>query len=530
MKMIKNTIKLLGLFAVFCVATLQNKADAIKIADVPSSIYTINTTTNNYQSNVLMNNNWRFFFSDVPFATYLKSYSSVAIQFGSNPSHAQFTWVKASKDNSNLTVQLWHEGIKDWVSYVFPVNWLTFTFKNWETALLDNIFFWHDSVILYDDSFRHTLQYKWSIAIEYVVFLVDPLQSTTSDNFWLIDFLDKKAYSTTLWSWVIYDLFFWQNFTNYNFQSINYEKSYSLSQTTWSVWFPSQMNMYQKSISYTPWHFDNDVSFVYSLDPFTIQPEYWTNDNNNLNSNKNYFNAALIDQYNDCVNKWENLRKALHLAALCKYEDTNTERENIIYNTWFDYTWTAVYCQQLDSFAYNLYNTYSWNWASGVFSYDVNLQDYTLPINQLIFAWFFHSVVVWSNWQISWLPNWNDRCAAYTVSNFNNNNKSTIEIISDDLNAAFWSWIAKQYADTINSSNTFSWLLSAIKDWTSWFFADYLFDPYTAMFNSWLNEFQNKFWFWSCENIQNWFWGLQLWNYALYIVAVVIIFIFIIAL
>ena len=527
MKMIKNTIKLLGLFAVFCVATLQNKADAIKFADVPTPLNnSINSTINSSRSTLWRNVNWRFFTNSSNYSTWLKSYTIAAVKMWSTDIY--FPFLKVEKDSNNLTVNIWGEDTKTYYAYVLPLNWLTYTFKNWETALLDNIFFWHDSIILYDDWFRHTLQYKWRYAIEYVAFLVDPLQNTTSDNFWLIDFLWRKAYSTTLWTWIINDMYFWIGFDQYDYKTVNYEKSYSMVYTTWWNWFPT-LNMVSK-LDRPTYKILNDDSFIYNVDPFTIQPEYWTNDNNNLNSSNNYFNAALIDQYNDCVNKWENLRKVLHLAALCKYEDTNTERENIIYNTWFDYTWTAVYCQQLDSFAYNLYNTYSWNWASGVFSYDVNLQDYTLPINQLIFAWFFHSVVVWSNWQISWLPNWNDRCAAYTVSNFNNNNKSTIEIIADDLNAAFWSWIAKQYADTINSSNTFSWLLSAIKDWTSWFFADYLFDPYTAMFNSWLNEFQNKFWFWSCENIQNWFWGLQLWNYALYIVAVVIIFIFIIAL
>ena len=160
MKMIKNSIKLLGLFAVFCVATLQNKADAIKFADIPTPLNnSINSTINSSRSTLWRNVNWRFFTSSSNYTTWLKSYTKAAVKMWSTDIY--FPFLKVEIDSNNLTVNIWGEDTKTYYAYVLPLNWLTYTFKNWETALLDNIFFWHDSIILYDDWFRHTLQYKW---------------------------------------------------------------------------------------------------------------------------------------------------------------------------------------------------------------------------------------------------------------------------------------------------------------------------------------------------------------------------------
>ena len=569
MKMIKNFVKLLTLCVVAVSVATATKVSAFSIS-VLNDGYLFNSDdwiatspqlqykwTNNNDSN-------KYCWSVSPFSAY-SSWSSMGcwasrVDLGfysyekwqvmrwnnynqdvcSNSSSSScylfsFSNVKVSRPQWYFQIQYYNNISRSWstintddqykITKIHPESWVSIAY--------DQVVFRDDTVIFYNSETLDSYQFKAGAEYVWGILLANPYDEDGIDNLWYIKLKSWKAWSTTVSVATAWDIMLWNTILRLQdiytlFWDSTSSKFYTISR--WGVNpFPFQVkNLYDQTDKKINSIYAQQDMFQYSYENNFISPDSTDNlPDSNVSQDNNYFNAALVDQYNDCVNKWENLRKALHLSALCKYQDTNTERENIIYITWLDYTWTASYCQQLDNYVVNLYNTYSWNWATGVFSYDVNLQDYTLPINQLIFAWFFHSVVVWSDWQISWLPNWNDRCAAYTVSNFNQNNKSTIELIWDEITSFFWSGVAKYYKDTINNNNTFSWLLESIKNWTSWYFTEYLFNPYIVMFNSWYNDFHSKVWLSSCSSIQNSVWSLVLWDYALYIVAFVIIFILI---
>lgn len=405
--------------------------------------------------------------------------------------------------------------------------------ETWVSTAYDQVVFRDDTVIFYNSNTLESYQFKaWIEYVDWIV-LANPYDDDWVDNLWFIKLKSWKAWSTTVSVATAWDIMLWNTILRLDdlytlFWDSSTAKYYTISR--WGVNpFPFQVkNLYDQTDKKINSIYAQQDMFQYSYENNFLSPDSTQNlPDSNVSQDNNYFNANLINEYNNCVNKWENLRKALHLAVMCKNQDENTERENIIYNTWLDYTGSASYCQQLDNFVVNLYSLYSWNRATWVLDYDINLQYISAPINNLIFAWYYHSVMVDANWNISWLPNWNSRCASYTVSNFQNQNKSTIEKISDEITSFFWTGIAKYYQDTINNNQTFSWLLASIKNWTSWYFTQYLFDPYIAMFNSWYNDFHSKIWVWSCSDIHNSVWWLVLWDYALYIVAVVIIFIFI---
>ena len=430
----------------------------------------------------------------------------------------------------------WNDTTKAYSMFETPWIWYSYTI-NWQNVNFDMWFPYHWTFVLYSSDTHHSIQLIWSKRLIDKVLYVDPYQS--SDNVYVIDFYQWKAWSVTypteteLDKKLLSALMFWwiwntdEFLKSFKYMADNDWKSYTI-ETWWTYFFPPTYSQWSSSYydSSDGYHeFSTETSYYwltryYKPDWQFESPDWEFTEVNN-------YNEKLVNDYNQCVNKWENLRKALHLAVMCKNQDENTIWENIIIRTWLDYTWTASYCLQLDNYVVDLYSVYSWNWATWIFSYDVNLQDNSLPINQLIFAWYYHSVVVDNQWNISWLPSWNSWCAAYTLSNYYDENKTWVEKIADEITSFFGTGVARYYQDTIDNWQSFWWLIDSIKNWTSWYFTDYLFDPYIVMFNSWYNDFHNKIWVWSCSDIQNSVWSLVLWDYALYIVAFVIIFILI---
>ena len=526
MKGFKNLVILLICALAFALAT--PKAEAIAISDSPS--FSVNTFWNynwtftyRYDKNYFSRyNDWSkknvsitYKSSASPFASYIWNWGNAVINKSFMGSYVKNSWYLTLKAY-DISYNLLEESI--------PFAWVSENF-DWTNVLLTNIWFWNNTFILYDDNLTHTLQYIWNYKIkDYIIFLdplTETLESASYDNFYLISIPQKKAWSLKLLITHLDNIFYW-NLSDYDIKTFPYTSSYTLTQITWSTIFPKYTSYMSSNNSYI----DNDIWFLYNKDSVYISPDFdwWTSeDTENWQSN---MNISLVNNYNQCVNKWENLRKALQLASMCKLQG-ETAWENIIIDTWLNYTWSYSYCIDLDSFIASAYNIYSWNWNNSIINENVNLQDNTAPFNDLIFSWYYNSVFIDNNNNISWLPNGNSRCSAYTVSSFYDSEKSTIEKISDSITDFFWEDIAWIYKDSIESHTTFSWLIASLSAWTSWFFNWYLFDPYITQFNSWYNKFYSAVNLSGCTVIKQTFPDTAYWDIVFFVAVVSLIFIFI---
>lgn len=522
MKGVKNFIILLGFALAFALAT--PKASALSISDVwgfcnewnANYTYKIQYSYDTYNFIVRNSFNPRADVS-ISFKSWLEPYRT-------------FYNVCSSASKSFMGYYRKQDWYLDLRTYDINYNLLESDIAlsgvlwdfSWYYVPLTNIWLANNNYILYNDDLSHTLQYLWNYKIRDYIVWVDPLTSTlnddTIDNFYLISIPKRKAWSLKVDSTTLQDFFYW-NIANYDFRSLNYTNSYSLTQTTNTTIFPKNSVYMNNTRSY----FDNDIWFNYIKDGSFIAPDFW--DNIETDTDTNYFNVQLVNYYNSCVNKWENLRKALQLSAYCKLQ-WESAWENIIINTWLNYTWSYSYCSELDQFIVNAYWLYSWNWNNWIINENTDLQDNSAPFNDLIFSWYYNSLFIDSNHNLSWLPNWNSRCSAFTVSQFYNNEKSTIEKISDSITDFFGSGVAWIYNDTVWSHSTFSWLITSLSAWTSWFFNSYLFDPYIEQFNSWYNKFYSAVNLSWCSVIKQTFPDTIYWDIVFYVAIIWLILLF----
>lgn len=531
MKGFKNLVVLLISALAFALAT--PKASAVAISDSPSFLvwnrscqWTLNYRVDKNGFNKCgdwTRNNISISFSssnNAPYNAFINNNTSTS--WGSNTTLSYF-WQIYKKDGylQINTYNLYYDLVPEYV----PFAGVSENFDG-QTVLLNNIWFWNNFFVLYDDNLTHTLQYIWNYKIKDYIIFVDPLtsslESSSYDNFYLISIPQKKAWSMKLVQMHL-DNIFYGALADYEIKNFPFVNSYTLTQTTNTTIFPKYSNYMSNSTSYVP----NDIWFIYTKDLEYIAPNFWWSNNNNTDTENwvSNFNVALVNDYNDCVNKWENLRKALQLSTMCKlqWEDT---WENIIINTGLNYTWSNTYCIDLDQFIFTAYNIYSWNWNNWIINENTNLQDNSASFNDLIFSWYYNSVFIDSWHNISWLPNWNSWCTAYTVSNFYNNEKSTIEKISDSLTDFFGSGVAWIYNDTVWSHSTFSWLVSSLSVWTSGFFNSYLFDPYITQFNSWYNKFYSAVNLSGCSVIKQTFPDTIYWDIVFYVAIIWFILLF----
>ena len=431
------------------------------------------------------------------------------------------SFVKISRNTSSqlLVLKYYLDNNKSWYEINVPVGWYDFEVSNWNVLNFTNIHFRHDSIIFYTSDYSHSLQYRWwSVFYDWVVYS-DPYSD--SDNFWLIHTPEKKAWSMTQSNkQFLSDYMLWkQNLPISDFVHFPYDKSYTIS-NWWSSFFPPTAWNQFKDRWWNLWW----KTFLYNIDLNYSAPVYWNNNNDNIWESN--FNIGLVNQYNKCVNKGENLRKSLHLAIMCKlqWEDS---RENIIINTGLNYTGSYSYCLDLDNFINSVYSVYSWNWNIWLINENVDIMDYNAPFNDLIFSWYYNSVFIDENQNVSWLPVGNNWCSAYTVWSFYDNEKSTIEKISESITDFFGSGVASIYNETVWTHSTFSWLITSLSVWTSGFFTEYLFDPYIEQFNSGYNKFYSAVNMTGCSFIKQTFPDTIYWDLVFFVAVVSLIFIFI---
>ena len=551
----KNSFKLLVFFVAWAVATLQG-VNAFSISTLSEYKFYNQDDWINSTPLLMYLREWRgagssdyeYCNSVSPFSAWT-SWSSmscwksrVSLWFSSNLKWQVTRWnawnndtsqylfsmsqIKITRNDNNFNIQYYNNISKSWSSIVTDTKQqITLTDQvSWISTLYDKVIFRDDTVIFYNSETLESYQIKAWVDYHNWILLANPYDSDWQDNLRLIKLKEWKAWSTTVPVSRAWDLMIWNEIlSNTDIYSLFWDSStakyYTISR--WGVNpFPFQTKwQYDQTDHHIKSTLESEEMFLYSYSNNFQAPNDSSTlpDSNTPNNNpSNYYDSSLIQWYNECVNKWENLRKAVHLAVMCKNQDENTLRENIIYNTWLDYTWTASYCIQLDNYVVTLYEKYKDNWATGVFSYDINLQDNSAPINQLIFAWYYNSVVVWPNWDISWLPSWNSWCASWTSTNFENQNQSWLEKVANTFNNYFGSGVTNIYTNSLTSSLWFSWMVDSISSWTNNYFVTRFFNPYIEQFNLWTNAFNNVVNVPSCSNIHNWIWTYSWWNIALY--------------
>lgn len=439
-----------------------------------------------------------------------------------------FSFLKLSTNNDNLIFSLYNYN-SSYIDKIFSRAWYLHNFANWDAVILNNIRFWNGFIVLYDDDLTHTVQYFHDYYVENKVVFVDPLVSSVEDenidNFYVIDFINKKAW----WMKLVWDhinnLFQW-NVWDYKIKDFPFTSSYTLTQ--WSSITPyPKFSSYMRD-NYNKAYFKWDIWFLYSKDAEFVGPDFWGWDDNNINNDNNYFNSNIISWYNTCSNKAENLRKYLHLMWYCFWQSENWSLiSDILASNWqYNYTWDLLYCKQLSDYNKKVYNQYSDNWNSDWTFNDVNLYDFNAPFNDLVYSWFNNSLTITQSWYVEGLPT-QSMCSVYNNVNAYDNEKSRLERASESITDMFWSWVASNYIDAIKNWSSFSWFIWSITEWVSWFFNDYMFDPYIVEFNSWKNAFLDVVNVNSCSNIHQTIWNYQRGNVALYWFTLILLLVFI---
>lgn len=439
--------------------------------------------------------------------------------------------IKITRNDTNFNIQYYNNISKSWSSIITDnKQQITLTEQNsWTPSVYDKVVFRDDTVIFYNSETLESYQIKAWVDYHNWILLANPYDSDWEDNLWLIKLQEWKAWSTTVSVSRAWDLMIWNEIlSNTDIYSLFWDSStakyYTISR--WGVnpfpfetkWQYNQTNQHIKST------LESEDMFLYSYSNNFQAPNDSSNlpDSNNPSNNpSNYYSSQLINTYNECWNKAENLRKRLTLSFYCSRQDPSVDVDNFLIARSVDnYTWYASNCLSLQAFSKNLMQLYTWERNNWILNDEVWLYDImTTPFNDLAFAWRFHSAYLnysGSNASIEWLPSVSSVCAVYNVVNYQENNQSWHEKASETLTDMFWSDVASNYINSIRSWQTFWWLINSIWTWTSSYFTNRFFEPYQTQFYSWMNAFNDVVSLSSCSVIHNSVWTYSRWDIALY--------------
>lgn len=541
MTLIKNSIKLLAIM--FCVGVVtQNNSFARDFSTsysmnnilIDSSYnkqnlfnyytnnfhFTLYTWSNIVSWNLMSYNDWDVFRTtrrqNGPTRTYQYNYNFIKVVRNSNTA------------NSTMNFYVWRDNIKAYRQFDTPNIWRSDTI-NWESVIFDKWFPWHWSIILFSSSTNHSIQIIWNKTLLDKVVYVDPRAVT--DNLRVIDYYKWKAWSITIpyddtlvlssymfWEWGQDNKFFY----DFELMADNDWKSYSI-QTWGSYWWPQTIsqgtyNYYSTADWYHYYQTEDSTIWdtrFYKEDLQYFSPDWWLSYES---STSDYFNSDVINEYNKCVNKWENLRKYLNLMWYCRRQSQDsTMISDILSSQWqYIYTWDLLYCKSLVDFNKQVFNIYSGTWNYSDTFKNVDLYDYDASFNDLVFSWFNNAIIIQENWHVDNLPSWNSWCSSYTISEFNNSNKSWLESVADYITDFFWSDIADDFKSNVWDWNSFSWIVDSFSSWLSWYFNNRFFAPYIEEFNNWRSTFSNVVNVPQCSVIKESVWVYSWWNIALF--------------
>lgn len=198
----------------------------------------------------------------------------------------------------------------------------------------------HGTIVLYDSLSWHTIQLIWKHTLYDKVVYVDTLES--DQNFWVINFNQKKAWSThfdmTEDFWSMY--LFWKRSDDATFFSTledTLDNSYTLSSNGTYFW-PNTVSQYNINDNRTQRSTETNalwLSFVYSSDLNFVRPDFWYEiEHWSAVNTWSAYNSWSNERYNLCLNRGYSIRTASLYQKSC----INTiDGEHTTYSDYMDY-------------------------------------------------------------------------------------------------------------------------------------------------------------------------------------------------
>jgi len=218
------------------------------------------------------------------------------------------SFVFANNVDEGIEFKIRNETRNTWFTYYVPSRaWFLYTFRNGQQLVMDEMFFYHDTVIFRNSETNYTYQILGWRGLENVILLADP--SSMVDNLWYISWVDWKARSATVSQDVAWQFMLWTiPITDTILSNVNRDYYYNVSPwgtflfpTTQNGWFTIAKGWKQVFSNYESWSW-----FMYSSQLNFETPAFWSDVGNTNNWTWTILpvdNTPLQD-YNSCV--WYN--------------------------------------------------------------------------------------------------------------------------------------------------------------------------------------------------------------------------------
>ena len=333
----------------------------------------------------------------------------------------------------------WSEVDWEYFDFAIPsIAWFSRNFPDWESCLMDQVFFTFWSSVFYSSSCDRTLQVMagWNVWIDYFIY-VDPNINHNTNNLWLINYSKNYAWSTTVSNAVAWQLILWQipptQQTVLNIFNQNWYYSYTISD--WGSQFrPTCPNIagYVGSPCGPQWR---SQGLVYSRD-LTLRPlpewSWWSVPVDQVDFSGNIIDfSQSVDYLGSCESRFENLRLYTEAYYKCQVSSDWDPAWEMLFYWWglswsITYTWDNAWCSRFAQLHNTFYLMYENNWAVPYYwdwswPYDLqNLYDPYAPFINLAYSWIAYSIRIDENNNVVWLPtsNWVCQVAADNESNF----------------------------------------------------------------------------------------------------------------
>lgn len=356
-------------------------------------------------------------------------------------------------DDWGIEFHYWNETRNVWQTYYVPSRaWFLYTFKNGSQLVMDEVFFYHDSIIFRNSETGYTYQILWWWWLENVILLAAP--QSTQDNLRYISRADWKAWSATVSQAVAWQFMLWSiPITDQVLKTVNWDQSYSIN--VWGSYLFPEVNW---------WDFRKDkgeaqrfteewenVWYVYSASLNFEAPVFW--DTVDVTTGSTSFSTGMLEtidnsaltEYNACIlyNGGQNAVSKSIYQCRNQYEKWNIsfswfttvrnyiQSDDIVNNRSSEYPITENdYCNIMVENARSLAKKYYIDWEKGTGSRNsditriiqnslisdwqdiVNVEQlcWTRPVTQTVsnacdwssWAWIINCLWMWSSSSESW--------------------------------------------------------------------------------------------------------------------------------
>lgn len=274
-----------------------------------------------------------------------------------------FNNIKIEEDwNGWLNFYRYSTALHNWAVYNVPSRaWFIYTFTDWSQVLLDEVYFWHNSIIFQSSETLDTVQFVNDWWYWNRVFYCDPYEEW--QNLYMIDFKNKKAWSSSVWKSMCFEIMFWNiKMVPATISQFDWKYSYTMSKW-WVYFFPNTAWYYQriqrnKNEEWMWWTYNLDVEMVdpdiwWSVNPWTST---WTLISDDVPT-------LLFNEYNSCRDWYQSLNYISYSIYWCARDILDDKATTLDYTTMHDYV------LDLDEIIWN------WSWSTVPTVWNPNCQS-----------------------------------------------------------------------------------------------------------------------------------------------------------